>query len=161
MRDMQLRFPLRSKLIPVALSLGFLGCLLAQGTRSTEAATSEPPIFTSATGMDFCWATPSFGGSRLANPDHAYVLPLNALVGSACKVDSLRFNGSDSMVTGLVEIGVGDESEVAVEDEVSVEMCRVDIQQHAFGIDRVAIGPKITSKVARNARPNISSPLLE
>ena len=111
--------------------------------------------------MGVCWATPSLGGSRFANPDHAY-LPLlsDVFAGSTCKVDSFRFNGSDSMLTGLVEISAPEEFEVAVEDQDSIEMFRVDIQQRAFGIDRVVIGPEITSKVARNPRPNISPPLL-
>ena len=94
-------------------------------------------------------ATPSFCGSRFA-----------VFAGSTYQGDALRFNCSDSMLTEPVEIGLPDEFGVALEDEDSIEMFRVDIQQRTFGIDRAVIGPKVASKVARNTRPNISPPLL-
>jgi hypothetical protein len=112
--------------VSLGFLLGFLGCLVAQETLYSQAATSQPP-----------------------NP---------VLAGSTYQGDALRFNGSDSMLTNQVEIGLPDDFGVALED--SVEMLRVDIQQCTFGIDQVVIGPKVASKAARIARPNISPPLL-
>ena len=90
----------------------------------------------------------------------AYLLPLSdVFAGSTCQVDSFRFNGSDSMLTGLVETSAPDEFEAAVEDQDSIEMFHVDIQQRAFGIDRGVNGPEIASKAARNTHSNISPPL--
>jgi hypothetical protein len=64
------------------------------------------------------------------------------------------------MLTGLVETSAPDEFEIAVDDQDSIEVFRVDIQQRAFGIDQVVTGPELTSKIARNPRSNFSSPLL-
>jgi hypothetical protein len=158
---MPIRFSYGNRLLRTAVLLGFLACLVAKQTGSSESATNEPPIVTIAAGMSVCWAMPNVGGSRFANPDHAYFAPLSGVfAGSACKVHSFRFNGSDSMLTGLVEISARDECEVAVEDQDSIEVFRIDIQQRAFGIDQAVTGPEITSKVARKTRPNISPPLL-
>jgi hypothetical protein len=80
-------------------------------------------------------APPSFGITRCANP-------------------------SDLFLNVHVEIGLTGEFGVALEDDDSIEMLRVDIQQRTFGIDRIVIGPGATSKNARSARPDISPPLL-
>jgi hypothetical protein len=77
--------------------------------------------------------------------------------GSDNQVEGLSFPGSDSMLTEQAELGVPDDG-IAFED--SIEMFRFDRQQRAFGIDREMSGPKVVSKTARNARPNISPPLL-
>ena len=146
---MPLQFSFGSGLLRTLVSLGFLGCLVAEQTRSAEAATSGSPIVTRAAGLGVCWTPSRFGGRQFANPNH-----------SACQVDSFGFNCSDSVLTGLVETIASDEFEVAVEDQDSIEIFRVDVEQRTFGIDRVATGPEIVPTVARNTRPNISPPLL-
>ena len=99
---MRLQFSFGSGLLRTLVSLGFLGCLVAEQTRSAEAATSEPPIVTSAAGLGVCWTPSGFGGRQFANPNH-----------SAGKIDSFGFNCSDSVLTGLVETSASDEFEVA------------------------------------------------
>ena len=146
---MPLQFSFGSGLLRTLVSVGFLGCLVAEQTRSAEAATSGSPIVTSAAGLGVCWTPSGFGGRQFANPNY-----------SACKVDSFGFNRSDSVLTGLVETSASDDFEVAVEDQDSIEIFRVDVEKRTFGIDRVATGPEIVPTVAGNTRPNISPPLL-
>lgn len=81
---------------------------------------------------------PGFGGSRCA-------------VANDC---------SDLILSMQAEIGLPDEFGIALEDDDSIEMLRVDIQQRTFGIDRVGIGPRPASAGAWNTRPKISPPLL-
>jgi hypothetical protein len=132
--EMPMQFSFGSGLLRTLVSLGFLGCLIAEQTRSTEAAMTEPPIVTSAAGMGVC---------------------------STCKFDSFRSNCSDFLLSGLVKSNPLDKFEVALEDDQdSIGIFRVDVEQLTFGIDRVATGPEIASTVARNTRPNISPPLL-
>lgn len=64
------------------------------------------------------------------------------------------------MLTVQVEISLPDEFGVAFEDDDSLEMLRVDIQQCIGGIDWVELGPRVASKAASHTRPNISPPLL-
>lgn len=134
-------------LLRAAVSLGFLGCLIAQGSLSGAAATSEPLTVTTETQADASGGMPGFCGSRLANPNR-------------CAGDALRFNCSDSTLTAPVEIGVPDEFGVAFEDEDSIEMFRFDIQQRTFAVDRTMIRAKVAPQFARNTRPSISPPLL-
>lgn len=158
---MPIQIPFGNGLLRTAVSLGFLGCLVAEETLHGQAATSEPLIVTSEAVMGVCGATPSFCGSRLANLTNAYVPPPRAVfAGSTYQDDALRFNCFDFMLTEQVEFGGPDEYGVAFEDDDSIEMLRVDIQRRTFGIDRVAIGPRMASRAARNMRPNISPPLL-
>lgn len=158
---MPIQFSFGNGLRRAAVSLGFLGCLIAEGKLDGQAATSERLPVTSEAALGACGATASFSGSRFGNLNNAYVPPPGAVfAGSTYQGDSLRFNCSDSMLTGQVEIGLPDECGVAFEDDDSIEMFRIDIQQRAFGIDRVVIGPKVASQAARNTRPNISPPLL-
>lgn len=139
-----MQFSLGKGLLRAAMSLGFLGCLMAQGSLLGKAATSESWTVTkalpNASGL-------TFGDNRCANP-------------STRAADAFGFNGSDSMATVLVEIGMPDEFGVAVEDEDSIEMFRFDIQQRTFAIDRTMTGRKVVSKVAQTTRPSISPPLL-
>jgi hypothetical protein len=135
---MSIRFSLGKRLLRAAVSLGLLGCLVAAGTFSSQAAMSESTVVPSAALTSAVGAAPSFGLSRCANPNHCSDLTLSLPVG----------------------IGLSDEFGVALEDDDSIEMLRVDIQQRTFGIDRVVIGPGVTSKAARSARPDISPPLL-
>ncbi|HEV2840245.1 MAG TPA: hypothetical protein VGW39_02880 [Chthoniobacterales bacterium] len=67
---------------------------------------------------------------------------------------------SDSTLTDQVKIGLPDEFGVAFEDDDSIEMVRVDVPLSPFGGDRVENGPRVVSKGARIARPDISPPLL-
>jgi hypothetical protein len=64
------------------------------------------------------------------------------------------------MLSVQVEIGLSDEFGVALEDDDSIEMLRVDIQQRAFRIDQLVVGPGVASTSAQSTRPNISPPLL-
>jgi hypothetical protein len=135
---MSIQFSLGKRLLRAAVSLGFLGCLIAAGTVSSQAATSQPSVVASEAVMGAGVATPGSCGSRCANSN----------------------NCSDFMLTAQVEIGQPDEFGVALEDDDSLEMLRVDIQQRTFGLDRELIGPKIAVTTARNIRPSISLPLV-
>jgi hypothetical protein len=59
-----------------------------------------------------------------------------------------------------LEIGLPTEFGVALEDDDSIEVFRVEIEQRAFGINQELIGSSIASTTARNIRPSISPPLL-
>ena len=135
---MSIQFSLGKRLLRAAVSLGFLGCLIAAETGSSQAATSESSVVASKAVMGVDSAMPGFCGNRCAN--------LNSC--------------SDLMLTVQVEIGLSDEFGVVFEDDDSIEMLRVDIEQRTFGIDREVIGPGVTWKTARNIRPSISPPLL-
>jgi hypothetical protein len=142
---MSMQFSFGKGLLRAAMWLGFLGCLIAQGNLLSQAATSEPLTVTTEALANASALTP--GASRCANQS----------IGAG---DALRFNGSDSMATGLVEIGMPDEFGLAVEDEDSIEMFRFDVQQRTFKVDRRLIGAKAATKIAWNTRPSISPPLL-
>jgi hypothetical protein len=158
---MPIHFPFGNGLLRAAVSLGFLGCLVAQETLYSHAATSEHLIVTSEAIADAYGATSSFCGSQSANLDNASVLPARAvLAGSTYQGDTSCFSYSDFMLTAQVEIGLPGEFGVAFEDDDSIEMLRVDIQQRTFGGDRALIGPKVVSQGAGNTRRNISPPLL-
>ena len=133
---MSRQFPLGKRLLRVAVSLGFLGCVIAGET--SQAAASESSVAASKAVMGAGLATPGFCGNRCANPNE----------------------GSDLILALQVEIGLPDEFGVALEDDDSLEMLRVDIQQRTFGIDRELIGPRIAATTARSIRPSISPPLL-
>jgi hypothetical protein len=135
---MSIQFSLGKRLIRAAVSLGFLGCLIAAGTVHSQAATSKSSVVATKAAISAGVAMPASCGSRCAN----------------------RNNCSDLMLTAQVEIGQPDEFGVAVEDDDSLEMLRVDIQHRAFGLDRELIGLKIAVTTARNIRPSISPPLL-
>jgi hypothetical protein len=133
---MSRQFPLGKKLLRAAVSLGFLGCLIAGET--SHAATSESSVVASKEVMDAGVEAPGFCGKWCANPN----------------------NGAHLMLTVKVEIGLPGEFGVAFEDDDSLEMFRVDIEQRSFGIDQELIGPRIAATTARNIRPSISPPLL-
>lgn len=135
---MSIQFSLGKRLLRAAVSIGFLGCLIAAATISSQAATSESTVVPSEALTSAGVATTSFGVSRCANPN----------------------NCSNLMLSVQVEIDLPDEFGVAIEDDDSIEMLRVDIQQGTFAIDRVVIGPSVASKSAQSTRPNISPPLL-
>ena len=59
-----------------------------------------------------------------------------------------------------MEIGLPDEFDVAFEDDDSIEMLRVAIQQCISEIDWVELGPRVAPQAAPHTRPNISPPLL-
>jgi hypothetical protein len=135
---MSIQFSLGKRLLRAAVSLGFLGWLIAAGSISSQAATSDSTVVTSKAVIGASMAMPSLGGSRCA----------------------MANNCSDLILSVQAEIGLPDEFGIALEDDDSIEMLRVDIQQRTFGIDRVGIGPRPASAGARNARPKISPPLL-
>ncbi len=129
------------------MSLGFLGCLMAQGSGSGAAATSEPRTAATELRADASGPTPDFCDSRSASPNTR-------------EVDALHSNGFDSIATGPLEIGMPDEFGVAIEDEDSVEMFRFDVHQRTFESDRTVFAAKVAPKIARNTRLSISPPLL-
>jgi hypothetical protein len=137
---MSMQFSFGKGLLRAAL-LGFFSCLIAEGSLLSQAAASEPLTASTEALANTSALTPD------ANP-------------STRAAATLGFNGSDSVATILVDIGIPDESGVAVEDEDSIEMFRFDIQQRTFGIDRTMTGAKVAPKIARNTRPSFSSPLL-
>lgn len=122
------------KLRRAAVSLGLLVSLIVLGTISGQAATSESAVVTSKAGTGVSVAMLSFCANS-----------------NSC---------SDITLSAQVEIGLSDELGVALEDDDSIEMSRVDIQQRTFRIDQVGIGPRVASKAAQSTRTNISSPLL-
>jgi hypothetical protein len=124
---MAIQFLLGNRLIRAAVSLGFLGCLIAASTASGQAEIGKSAAVTA----NFC-------GSPCANPN----------------------NCSDLMLSVPVEIGLSDEFGIALEDDDSIEMLRVDIQGRTSGVERVALGRRVGSKAASHTRPNISPPLL-
>lgn len=144
---MSMQFSFGKGLLRAAVSLGFLGCLIAQGSLCGAGVASEPLTVTIEVRANASVGSPDFCGSRSANPNHGVS-------------DALRFESSDSELTKPVEIGMPEEFGVAFEDEDSIEMFRFDVQQRAFALDRTAIGLKVVSKVAQATRPNISLPLL-
>jgi hypothetical protein len=49
---------------------------------------------------------------------------------------------------------------LALEDDDSIEMFRIDIEQRVFGIDQEVTDARVVSATSRNFRPTISPPLL-
>jgi hypothetical protein len=131
---MSIQFPLSGRLLRAAVSLGFLGCLIAAETISNQGATSDSAVVASKAGAGASVEVRSFCAS----------------LGSC----------SDLILSAQAEIGLSDEFGVALEDDDSIEMLRVDIQQRTFGIDQVVIGPRVASRAAQSPRTNISPPLL-
>ena len=131
---MSIQFSLGDRLLRAAVSLGFLVSLIAAGTISGQAATSESAVVTSK-----------------AETGASVPMPPSFRANSSC---------SDLMLSVQVEIGLSDEFGVALEDDDSIEMLRVDIQQRAFRIDQLVVGPGVASTSAQSTRPNISPPLL-
>jgi hypothetical protein len=74
--------------------------------------------------------------------------------------DALSSCCSDSKLTEQVKMGLPDDFGFAFEDDDSIEMVRVDVLRRRFAGDRIENGPRVVSKGARIARPNISLPLL-
>jgi hypothetical protein len=146
---MSIRLVFGKGFLRTVVSLGFIGFLAAQQSPYSPAAASEPQKDTSQALMRAGGATPSFCGSRCAK--------LNA---ASSLGDALRFNVSDSMLREQREVGLPDEFGVAFEDDDSIEMLRVDIQQRIYGGDRVEVRPKFASRAASHTRPSISPPLL-
>jgi hypothetical protein len=134
---MSTQFSLGKSLRRAAVYLGLFGCLIVAQTVSSQAATSESSVVASQAVMGADGATSDFCGSRCAISDNC-----------------------DLVLTVQMEIGLPDEFGVAFEDDDSIEMLRVDIEQRLFGIDHEVIGPGIASHPERNIRSSISSPLL-
>lgn len=134
---MSIQFSLGKRLLRAAVSLGFLGCLIAAETVSSQAVTSESSVVASKAVIGGGLATPGFCESRCAASDNC-----------------------DLALTAQLQIAPPDEFGVALEDDDSIEMLRVDIQQRTFGIDRAVTGPRVGSKAVQRTRPSISPPLL-
>ena len=131
---MQLRFSLRNRLIPVALSLGFLGCLAANQSTYGQTATSERLVVTGEEVPSAYGATPDFSRSRFSNLVNAYVLPPRAVyAGLIYEGDALRFNRPDHNFTQEVEIGLPHRFGIAFEN--SEESFRGHGQKRTFSIE--------------------------
>jgi hypothetical protein len=131
---MQQRFPLRNRFVPVALSLGFLGCLAANQSIYAQTATSEPVVVTGEEVPSAYGATPGFSRSRFSNLVNAYVLPPGAVfAGLIYEGDALRFNRPDHTFTQEVEIGLPYRFGVAFEN--GVETFRGRTQERTFSIE--------------------------
>jgi hypothetical protein len=142
-----MQFSFGKRLLRAAMSLGFLGCLMAQGSLLGAAATSEPLTVTTKTLADASGSNPGLGPSRFANPN-------------VRESDMVRVHAFDFIATGPVQIGVPNEFSVVFEDEDSVEMFRFDVQQRILEGDRTVFAAKAGPKIARNTRVSISPPLL-
>ena len=81
-------------------------------------------------------------------------------VESASAAEPLPLNSPDVFLTGRPEIGVPDEFEVAIEDEASVELFRVDTPKRVFRVDQLVITPEATSTIGWSQHPDTSPPLL-
>ena len=131
---MQLRFPLRNRLIPAALSLGFLGCLAANQSIYAQTTTSEPIVVTGEEVPSAYGAPPDFSRNRFSNLVNSYVLPPGAVyAGLIYQGDSLRFNRPDHRLTQEIELGLPYRFGVAVEN--SVENFRGRTQERTFSIE--------------------------
>jgi hypothetical protein len=134
-----MKFSFGNQLLRAAVLLGFLpgltAILVTQGISPGRAATSEPP-------------------SIASKARTGAVLP-----GVTNQSDPLSFDGADSMLNPL-ESAPPEEFGVALEDDDSIEMFRVDVEQRTFGFDRGVTGPKVALKAVRNIPPSISPPLL-
>jgi hypothetical protein len=131
---MQLRFPLRNRLIPVALSLGFLGCVTANESTYAQVTTSEPIVVTGEEVPSAYGAPPAFSRSRFSNLVNAYVLPPGGVfAGLIYQGDALRFNRPDHLFTQEIEMGLPYRFGVAVEN--SVETFRGHTQDRTFSIE--------------------------
>jgi hypothetical protein len=131
---MQLRFPLRNRLIPVALSLGFLGYLAAAQSIQAQTTTSERIVVTGEEVPSAYGATPDFSRSRFSNLVNAYVLPPGAVyAGLIYEGDALHFNRPDHTFTQEVEIGLPYRWGIAFEN--GVETFRGHTQERSFSIE--------------------------
>src|SRR3984893_11029349 len=134
---MQLRFPLRNRLVPVALSLGFLGCLAANQSiygQTDQTATSEPLIVTGEEVPSAYGAPPGFSRNRFSNLVNAYVLPPGAVyAGLIYEGDALKFNRPDHNLTQEVEIGLPNRFGIAFEN--SIENHRGTTQERTFSAE--------------------------
>lgn len=131
---MQMRFLLKPRLIPAALSLGFLGCLAASQSIYAQTATSEPLVVVGEEVPSAYGAPPSFSRTRFSNLTNAYVLPPGGVyAGLIYQGDALRFNRPDHMFTQEIELGLPYRFGVAVEN--SVEGFRGRTQERTFSIE--------------------------
>src|ERR1700682_3126363 len=119
---MQLRFPLRKRLIPAALSLGFFGCLAANQSihgQTDQTATSEPLVVVGEEVPSAYGAPPSFSRNRFSNLVNSYVLPPGAVyAGLIYQGDALRFNRPDHSLTQEIEIGLPGRFGLAFENSI-------------------------------------------
>jgi hypothetical protein len=131
---MHLQFPLRNRLIPAALSLGFLGCLTVNPSIYGQTATSEGLVVTGEEVPSAYGATPDFSRSRFSNLVNAYVLPPGAVyAGLIYEGDALHFNRPDHNFTQEVEIGLPYRFGIAFEN--SEEEFRGHGQERTFSIE--------------------------
>src|SRR6267378_754299 len=116
---MHLRFLLRNRLVPAVLSLGVLGCLVANQSVHGQTATVEPFVVTGEEVPSAYGAPPGFSRNRFSNLTNSYVLPPGAVyAGLIYQGDSLRFNRPDHMLTQEIELGLPHRFGVAVENTV-------------------------------------------
>jgi len=131
---MQLRLPFRNRLIPAALSLGFLGCLAAHQSIYAQTTTGQPIVVTGEEVPSAYGAPPEFSRSRFSNLTNSYVLPPGAaFFGLIYQGDALRFNRPDNLFTQELEFGLPHRFGIAFEN--SFEKYRGDSQDRTFSIE--------------------------
>jgi hypothetical protein len=130
---MRLRLPFENRLFRAAVLLAFLGCLVGGASLLAQTAPNGYLNIFSSTSVS---------------------------VESSCAVEPLPLILPDSFLTGRAEIGVPDEFEVAIEDEASVELFRVDTPRRVFRVDQLVITPEATSTIGWSQHPDTSPPLL-
>jgi hypothetical protein len=131
---MQIRIPWRNHLIPVAFSLGFLGCLAATQSIYAQTATEERVVVVGEEVPSAYGAPPDFSRNRFSNLVNSYVLPPGAVyAGLIYQGDALHFNQPDHRFTQEVELGLPCRFGVAVEN--TVEWFRGRNQERTFSIE--------------------------
>src|SRR5438477_4424885 len=131
---MQLRFRFRNRLIPAALSLGVLGCLVANQSVHAQITTDESIVVTGEEVPSAYGAPPGFSRNRFSNLTNSYVLPPGAVyAGLIYQGDALHFNRPDHGLTQEIELGLPCRFGVALEN--SIESFRGRTQERTFSIE--------------------------
>ena len=124
----------RKGLLLAATILGFLGCLVAQGSLPSHPVTG-----------------------KLSVPDGKAAISSEA-TRSADQISEVSLANSDCKLTSEVEVGLADDDVVFEED--SMELSLLDIRQRTFRIDRGTAGSRFAAGAVRDIRLDISLPLL-
>jgi hypothetical protein len=131
---MQPRRGPRNRLIPAALSLGFLIGLVITPSAEAQVATSETLVVTGEEVPSAYGAPPGFSRNRFSNLTNAFVLPPGAVyAGLIYQGDALRFNRPDHGLTQEIELGLPCRFGVAIEN--TIENFRGRTQERTFSIE--------------------------
>src|SRR5437868_15208293 len=114
---MQRRFRFRNRVVPAALSLGVLGCLVTNQSVHAQVTTDESIVVTAEEVPSAYGAPPGFSRNRFSNLTNSYVLPPGAVyAGLIYQGDALRFNCPDHMLTQEIDLGLPYRFGVAVDN---------------------------------------------